>query len=1332
MTVYDVVAQLTGSGLKLRVSHGNLNVSAPKGAMTPALAQLIGDHKDKLIELFEGIHEKSDIPVAETKDYYALSFVQRRMYFLQEFDKASVAYNMPEVVRLEGEVDETRLEDTFRKLIARHESLRTSFRLVDEAVVQCIAAVVDFQLERYTSDDGAVPDVITSFVRPFDLRAAPLIRVGLITLPVARGMGQAILLVDMHHIISDGVSRSVLMRDFMQLYNGAALAPLTIQYKDYAEWQQHDARQEQREKQRTFWLEQYATETDLLALPTDFSRPRHRSYAGASVRFTIGAEESNRLKAIAHAEGMTLYMIILAVYTILLAKVCNQEDIVVGTPTAGRQHAALEGVMGMFVNTLCLRHYPSGIVSFKQFLRAVKENTLACFDHQDYQYDALIEDLKLARDAGRNPLFDVMFSYQNMEEQQFQLSGLTLTPVGHVSPTSKFDLTLRAGEGAGALYFNFEYATELFKESTIERFVAYFGRIIQAITADPEIVLRDMDVLSTSERDRLLLTFNDTRKDFPGDATVVGLFEDQAARTPHAVALGQDGRQWSYQELNERANQVAHFLTGKGVGTGSIVGLMIGRSMEMVVGILGILKTGAAYLPLNGDVLEGRNLRVMQESGASVLLTEAAYLEQFKKFVDVVDVRDAAIQSFSRSNLGITVLPTSLAYILYTSGSTGNPKGVLIGHRSIVNMAYSQRALYEIDARDTILLFSTITFDPSVQQMWLALLFGAKLVTVDTDVLLNATDFNRYLPDQHITHLHVTPSFLDVIDVQHCPLLRRVVLGGEAFKVHSRHQHAGSFDFYNSYGPTENTVTSVSCKVPAEAIRAGRIAIGRPLANVQAYVLGRLGELLPEGSIGELYLSGEGLAHGYLNDAVLTNDKFVRNPFIPGTKMYKTGDFVRWLPDGQLEFIGRIDDQVKIRGYRIELGEISGVLQRYEGIREVLVVAKDHAQDKCLVAYYVSAQDIAPAVMRNYLLGELPDYMVPGYYVRLEKIPLTPNGKIHKAALPNPVFDQPLQYEMPSNETEEKLVAIWSEVLKLDAKQISVTGNFFDMGGHSLKAIQIVAAVFRELKSVVTLRDVFNHPTIRELSGVVVGQRPTGSLIVKLTTMDVDHEDVFFIPPVIGSSTVFRDVAITLRQHYNVYGIQYRGFDDGDVFDGSIEAMAETFVGEIKRTTRNRSISLIGYSMGVPIAFEMAKILERDGYNLKLVFIDRGVSGQSTSGKRNDEQVHQLLEAEIARWVSEVGDFDAARIRALVLNNYQVLDTYQVSGSITSDVFAIEALKNYSRANMNEWKKHSAGDFSHVFMEADHYGMLEARNAVALGEFIAKGLFRAVDVNSGE
>jgi len=1071
--------------------HKQMNVEVPLREVfkTPTIKGLSKYIRQQEKNIYASIE-----PVEE-KEHYVSSSAQKRLYTLQQFDLSSTGYNIPGVMEIEGKLDAARLEDVFRKLVNRHEAFRTSFKLIGEEVVQKIHKEAELEIEHKAAREEDVEEILRSFIRPFDLSKAPLIRVGLIKLHPEKH----ILMYDMHHIISDGTSMGILMKEFAGLYEGKTLPELRLQYKDYAAWQNEMLSSEVMKRQEEHWISAFHGEIPKLCLPTDKERPAIQSFEGDSINFELDKEITKGLRKIAKETGATMYMVLLSGFNILLSKYSGQEDIVIGSPIAGRPHADLENIIGMFVNTLAMRNYPVGSKTVTEFIEEVKTNALKAYENQNYQFEELVEKIGAVRDLSRNPLFDVMLAVQNMEMGETELNRISIKPYEMKNRTAKFDITLYAVEAADSIEMDIEYCTNLYKRETIERIISHYINILGKMSQNPDITLEQLEMLSEEEKHKLLYEFNNTYAEYPKDKAVHELFEEQVKKTPDDAALVYEDKVLTYRELNRKANQLARVLRDKGVMEGSIVGIMVERSLEMIIGILGILKAGGAYLPIDPEYPEERIEYMLQDSRVNILLTRDK-LKQNRSIENIFCINSLLGKSdVSHENIGIRYNTDRPIYVIYTSGSTGKPKGSVIKSSSFTNLINWFTGKFNIGADDSVLLIAPVSFDLAQKNLYAALVKGGRLCLLP-DKVYNYQKVLEFIEKEQITLINCTPSAFQLItdageesEFSRLRWLRYVFLGGEPINipkllpwVKSNNYNA---EIVNTYGPTECTDISTSYVIPNDQIdRITSVPIGKPIDNIKLYIVNKNNELAVLGYPGEICVGGISLGYGYLNRPELTEEKFVANPFEPGEKMYRTGDLGRWLPDGNIEFLGRIDHQVKIRGFRIELGEIESRLMKYEAVEEVVAVAREELNgSKYLCAYLVGHRQFRVSELREYLNRELPDYMVPSYFVQLDKMPLTPNGKIDRKALPEPdrSIGTGTEYEAPRNETEEKLAEIWREVLGVE--KIGICDNFFELGGHSLKAINLIARIHKELNIEIPLREIFKMPAIKGIAEYIKG-----------------------------------------------------------------------------------------------------------------------------------------------------------------------------------------------------------------------------------------------------
>ncbi len=1014
------------------------------------------------------------IEKVEAREYHPVSSAQKRLIVLNQMKKDSINYNLPIAKKIIGHLNKKRLIDVFYKMLKRHESLRTSFSFIDGEPVQKISNFKDLDLEVkiLKADRGEEKRIIKNFVRPFDLSVAPLIRICIIELSI----NEHILVIDMHHTIADGVSLNILIKEIRELYRDHKLPEIKIHYKDFVNWQNKLFKTKKIEEQKRFWLERFSVEIPILDLPVDYLRPDIQSFEGSIINFELDENLTESLKNLCKKTETTLYMVLLAVYNVLLSKYSSQDDIIIGSPIAGRNHSDIENIVGMFVNTLALRNYPKSSKTFIDFLDEVKENILQSFEHQDYQFEKLVEDLNLRRDMGRNPLFDVMFAMENMDIETLQTDELEFIDYNFDFNVSKFDLTLFAEEIENKLKCQLEYATRLFKKDTIERLGNHFIKVVKEVVKNVDIEIGRIEVVSEIEREQLLYTFNDTESQYPKERTIHELFEEQAEKTPENVAVVYKDTFLTYQELNQKANQLARVLRTKGVKAEMKVGIMPEQSLEMVIGVLAILKAGGAYLPIDQSYPKTRIKFIIQDSKIDILLTQSKLKEKIESKVEVLDLEDKELYKGVSSNLKIMNSSNSLAYIIYTSGSTGRPKGVMVEHRSLINLCFWHNERYSVTEADRATKYASFGFDASVWEIYPYLICGASLYIIEKELKLDIKRLNEYYENNAISISFLPTQMCEKFLQLENSSLRMLLTGGDKLNNYQKKKYT----LVNNYGPTEVTVVSASFTVEKEY---KNIPIGRPIFNLHIYILDENHNLQPIGVPGELCIAGDGLARGYLYREELTGEKFVTNPFGVG-KMYKTGDLARWLSDGNIEYLGRLDYQVKIRGYRIELNEITNILLEHGKINDCVVIAIDTVRmDKQLVAYYVSETEIPTNAIKKYLADKLPEYMIPSIYMHLDHIPLTSNGKIDRKSLPIINMEEQnigVEFKKAETDVEMYLSRLWQKILGRDS--VGIYDNFFDIGGNSMSIVAMCSELDKDYKGLVTVPDLFAYPTIEKLS----------------------------------------------------------------------------------------------------------------------------------------------------------------------------------------------------------------------------------------------------------
>ena len=1059
--------------LGLELSLRNLFESADLAAFVAAAGQE------------QGVKAPAFSPVDRSQPL-ALSYAQQRQWFLWQLDPQSAAYNIPVALRLSGALDIEALRGAFETLIARHETLRTTFRQDGEQVVQVVQPLSTFELPVETVQADALQALIDAEVqRPFDLERGPLLRVRLLRL----AEDAHVLVLTQHHIVSDGWSMPVMVDELVRLYSGQVLPALAFQYADYAAWQRQWMEAGERERQLAYWTAQLGGEQPVLELPTDRNRPAQPSQRGERFNLVLDADELERLNRAARQQGVTLFMLLLASFQTLLHRYSGQADIRIGVPVANRNRAETEGLIGFFVNTQVLKAEFEPALTVAALLQQAKARVAGAQAHQDLPFEQLVDALQPQRDFSRSPLFQVAYNHQTARaEEPREVAGLQLQPLAADKHSAQFDLTLDTHEGEQGLAVSLIYATDLFDATTIERMVEHWRNLLEAMAADVSQRIADLPLLSAVETSQTVRDWNGGLKAFLVEQCIHQMIEAQVARVPEAVALSFAGESLTYAVLNSRANQLAHKLREQGVGPDVLVGLSVERGLEMLVGVLAILKAGGAYVPLDPDYPQDRLSYMMEDSGIRLLLAQPGLELPVPTGVVTLPL-DQALDGYSRENPVNLTSPDNLAYVIYTSGSTGKPKGTLLPHRNVLRLFTATDDWFAFDEKDVWTLFHSYAFDFSVWEIFGALMYGGRLVVVPREVTRSPEDFHQLLVSEKVTVLNQTPSAFKQLARVACDSaaelgLRYVVFGGEALDVGSLQPWFDRFGdqqphLINMYGITETTVHVTYRPITkADLAQANVSPIGEAIPDLSWYVLDADFNPVALGCNGELHVGHAGLARGYHQRAALTAERFVPNPFAnDGSRLYRTGDLARYRAEGVIEYAGRIDHQVKIRGFRIELGEIEARLQEHPAVREVIVLAIDGPSGQQLAAWLVPSdpQQEPQALrdtLRTHLKANLPDYMVPTHLILLAAMPLTANGKLDRKALPKPDAAQ-LQgaYVAPVSELEQQLAAIWAEVLKVE--QVGLSDNFFELGGHSLLATQVVSRVRQQLGLELSLRTLF-------------------------------------------------------------------------------------------------------------------------------------------------------------------------------------------------------------------------------------------------------------------
>lgn len=1074
------------------------------------LSQALGNGRTTETDLI-----KPSIQPVPREQALPLSFAQQRLWFLDQLDEGATTYNISTTLDLHGFIQIDILKQSLAYLIDRHETLRTTFKEANGQPTQNIAAILEIALpliDLSTSSAESQSAEVEKFVQTdmlarFDLENGPLLRTHLLRLEAERHL----LIITMHHIISDGLSEEIFVRELFAVYEALNadrtpdLPELSVQYADFAVWQRQWLQGKTLQPQLDYWRQHLAGAPPLLELPTDRIRPSIQTFNGASQQFTLSRLQTDQLEELGQQFGATLYMTVLAAFATLLFRYSDQEDIVLGTPIGNRHHQQLESLIGFFVNTLVLRINFQENPRFSELLTQVRRLALDAYDHQDLPFEQLVDALQPERNLSHTPLFQVMFVWQNQTAPTIECSGLTVTHLPVASLRLDFDLLLSMEETANGLVGNWVYRTDLFDATTLTRLTAHLQNLLAAIVTHPQKPISELPLLTAEERQKLLVEWNhalvEKEAQIPPTQCMHSLFERQAEQTPNATAIVCQGQHLTYAELNQRANQLAHYLRSLGVEPEVRVGLCVERSVEMVIGILGILKAGGAYVPADPGHPPSRIAYMFTDAHVSLILTQESLRERLPtddSTIICLDTIHKQIDDCPISNPSNHTMPQNLMYIVYTSGTTGKPKGVLVEHHGVTNVTVHFGNVIKLQANDRCLQFSSVGFDVATQEIFTPLLKGAALIIHPTLTQLSTLELLQFFHEQSLTVVTLSVAFWQqwVQDLANRGLqlpgtLRVFMTGGESPSMEKIKLWASLLTqpatFLSAYGPTEASITTAVYQETNRALKSNppaKIPLGRPLPNTHIYVFDAYQQPVPIGVAGELYIGGVGVARGYLNDARLTSEKFVVNE--SGERLYKTGDMARYLPDGTLEFLGRKDHQVKIRGFRIELGEIEAILMQHAQIRQaVAMVRQDHAHHNRLVAYLVlePEADINSSELRHLLHEQLPDYMVPSVFVKMEKFPLNTSGKIDLQALPGAeafVQDQEASFVPPSTPTEKTLAAIWADVLTLSS--VGAYSHFFELGGHSLLATQVMARMRASFNLDLPLRVLFQKPVLAELA----------------------------------------------------------------------------------------------------------------------------------------------------------------------------------------------------------------------------------------------------------
>lgn len=1168
--------------------------------------------------------QKRSIPRSDPgRNDFPLSSSQRRIWFMENFNPGMMAYNIPLDYRITGNLNTEVLEKAINILIQRHESFRTIFPKVNGEPVQKVLPSLSANIS-LVELDAEPKEMITTLIKKcslenasykFDLETGPLFRFQLLK----TGSREFIFLINIHHIISDAISLGIFMDEFRQVYDSllkhetVKLPEIPVKYTDFTLFQDQWVMGEDYKAQLEFWKTGLSGVPDVLQLPLDFRRPDKMTFNGTEYHFSVEPELKEKLVAMSKKAGTGLSMPLLSAFAVLLNRYSSQEDFVLGFPVANRRYPELDLLTGVFVNTLPIRFTFPDEIAFSEVNRNTIQRFLSAYENQEIPVDRLVEELKVKRTMNINPLFQVLFNYLNSSSNEMQLPGATMQLLNGERVSSQVDLTLTVNDYTHDLDFAIEYDTDLFREETIARMSGHYLTILRAIAEDEDLNIKAIPMLTEQEHNLMINEWNNTQVDYPKDKCIHHLFEEQVLRTPDAIAVVFENKQLTYSELNAKANRLAHYLVKQGAKEGTIVAMCLHRSIDMVVALLAISKSGATYLPLDPIYPKARLGLILDDAKPLIMVSEssmAGNLPETEARIVLLDNKDE-YSNESSGNLRFGNVHNN-AYILYTSGSTGKPKGVMVKQHAVINLICSMSRSLNVTAQDILLAATTISFDIAEMEIYLPLFNGAKLVIASEDTAMNVELLKTRIDETGATLFQATPVTFRMLVLRGWKGKQdlKLVCGGEAFsKELARELLSRCREVWNGYGPTETTIYSVIKKLnPEDAVGEGYVPIGRPIDNTRLLVLNSKLQPVPVGIAGELYIGGEGVSAGYLNLPEISAGRFVPDPYSrnPESRIYKTGDLVHYFPDGNLMYLNRVDSQVKIRGFRIETGEIESAISQFDGIRANTVIAREDEQgEKILVVYYVTDKNsgLDEAGLRQYLKEKLPEYMVPSALVRMEKLPLTANNKVDRKSLPEPSgvsFAISKEYAEPKTFTEKKLAAIWSSILKIE--KIGILDNFFEIGGHSMIAVTLIIKIEKEFGIRLPLATLFEQSNIQKLSKVIengIGPEKWRSLV---PLRPLGSKKPLFLVHGMGLNVLLYTTIISyLDPEQPVYGLQAKGLNGIDKPLESIEEIAAYYISEIMTIDAEEPYQIAGYSLGGMIAFEIGHQLREMGKKVSFI-----------------------------------------------------------------------------------------------------------------------------------
>ncbi|MDW3192769.1 MAG: amino acid adenylation domain-containing protein [Cytophagales bacterium] len=1346
MSIHELINDLRKADIMLELSEGELSLDAPKGKIDDVLLKQLRSRKSELIEFLQEANESKEalrsIPVTEDQPYYPLSHAQRRLWVLDQLEEDRSAYNLATAFMMEGMINVSALQQALNAIGDRHETFRTSFDTVASLPVQVIHPKP--QLKLYYEDISQQPtDKETLQIlaqeeasTPFDLSQAPLLRVKLYRIKEA----EYLLLFTVHHIIADGWSMNIFIQELLQLYSqfqsekSSSLEPLPIQYKDFSQW--HNELLEKDEKLGHYWRENLSGELPVLQLPYRQTRPVVRTQNGDHTSCALDAQLTTRLNDLAKAHDVSLFMALNALVSVLLHKYSGQTDIILGASVAGRQHTDLESLIGFFVNILPLRTQIDKQSTFEDLLSQTKTIVTDAFEHQQYPFDQMVDDVMVDRDTSRHPIFDINIVMHNNDKTALSFEGVTVKSISNGSRTSRFDMAFSFSERRDDLYLGVEYNSDLFEPQLVESMMGHFEQLCQEVVENPRSAISKLDVLRPEDISVQLEQFQGYEGEaLPNADSVLDWFEKQAEEKPDQVALVCEGQRLTYKELNEQANRLAHGLkTQYDPKPEEVIAFMLDRDEWVIVSILGILKSGAAYLPIDTKLPSERKQYMLQDTAPRALLLHSDYMFDLPEYSGELMALDIQFDSLEQKvdNPARALEAQHLAYIIYTSGSTGHPKGVMIEHGNLIHSSVARVHQYPVER---MLLVSPISFDSSIAVLWGTLLRGGTLVLAKETLLMDPEKTAAAIVEHEITDMLCVPTYYSnlmplLAETDQTVPLRRLILAGEELPLSLAQKHHEQFPeiaLFNEYGPTENTVWTTMTPVREDD---QQVSIGRPIDRVNVFVMDQEQQLLPIGAPGELCIAGPGLARGYLNQDDLTAQKFVDHPFVPGKRIYRTGDLARWTFTGELEFLGRLDQQVKIRGYRIELPEIEDCLLKYAQVNEAAVLVKADKDQPYLCAFVSGQNGLSTDDLNRHLTQRLPSYMVPSAYVKLETMPVNSNGKLDRKQLLT--FEQQGEamtkgYQRPQSKAEIEFADVWQEVLQKD--RVGIDDDFFLLGGDSLKAIRVIARL-QEKGYELSLNDLFKYRNIHALSiisknlktDVTPNQAPSYLL-------NESKEDLLFaFPPLYGVAISYMNLAKQLDSF---------GFV---AFDFTPEAdPVVRYYQSVKAYQPEGPYVFCGYSAGTALAFDVARYFEQQGDVVSDLILIDGVPSEGNSPK-TQEQLEEDADKLLTLSEEDLKDNQAAhmieqdaslrqRVREVLMAYDQYLSTESTIGQTKANIHLMvdEEMDESIIQRKMSWQNHTQSEFSVIQCQGIHRQLFVSTNLEANASILNQVLQNVFD-----